>query len=68
MRHTDDSLLIDISDDGVGGADSAGSGLIGLRDRVEALNGRLRIESSPGQGTRLHAEIPCRTGARREGG
>jgi signal transduction histidine kinase len=68
MRHTDDSLLIDISDDGVGGADSAGSGLVGLRDRVEALNGRLRIESSSGQGTRLHAEIPCRTGARREGG
>jgi signal transduction histidine kinase len=68
MRHTDDSLLIDISDDGVGGADPAGSGLVGLRDRVEALNGRLRIESSPGQGTRLHAEIPCRTGARREGG
>jgi signal transduction histidine kinase len=68
MRHTDDSLLIDISDDGVGGADPAGSGLVGLRDRVEALNGRLRIESAPGQGTRLHAEIPCRTGAPCEGG
>jgi signal transduction histidine kinase len=69
MRHTDDSLLIDISDDGVGGADpAAGSGLVGLRDRVEALAGTLDIESSPGEGTRLRAEIPCRTGARREGG
>jgi signal transduction histidine kinase len=53
-------LVIDISDDGVGGADAAGgSGLVGLRDRVEALNGSLRIESLPGHGTRLHAEIPC---------
>ena len=62
MRHADGSLFIDISDDGIGGADSAGSGLIGLRDRVEALNGRLRVEGSPGRGTRLRAEIPCRTG------
>jgi signal transduction histidine kinase len=54
------ALVIDISDDGIGGADAAGgSGLIGLHDRVEALNGSLRIESPPGRGTRLHAEIPC---------
>jgi len=54
------TLVIDISDDGIGGADAAGgSGLIGLHDRVEALNGSLRIESPPGCGTRLHAEIPC---------
>ncbi len=59
MRRMNDALVIDISDDGVGGADPAsGTGLVGLRDRVEALNGSLRVESPPGQGTRLHAEIP----------
>jgi signal transduction histidine kinase len=53
-------LEIDIADDGVGGADPAGgSGLLGLRDRVEALGGTLGIESPPGRGTRLHAELPC---------
>jgi signal transduction histidine kinase len=36
-----------------------GSGLAGLADRVEALGGRLRIDSSQGRGTRLTAEIPC---------
>ena len=56
----DGHLVIDISDDGIGGADSAaGSGLVGLRDRVEALNGTLRIESPLGRGTRVYAEIPC---------
>ena len=60
MRRMNDSLVIDISDDGVGGADpGSGTGLVGLRDRVEALNGSLRIVSQPGRGTRLHAEIPC---------
>ena len=49
-----------ISDDGVGGAKpGAGSGLVGLTDRVEALSGRLRLESTPGRGTRLSAQIPC---------
>jgi signal transduction histidine kinase len=49
-----------VSDDGVGGADPArGSGLRGLADRVEALGGRLAVESPPGEGTRLRAEIPC---------
>jgi signal transduction histidine kinase len=61
MRRIDDVLVIEIADDGVGGADPAtGSGLIGLRDRVEALNGRLSIERAPDQGTRISAEIPCR--------
>jgi signal transduction histidine kinase len=46
-------------DDGVGGADPAsGSGLRGLADRVEALGGRLRVESPPAEGTRVQAEIP----------
>jgi signal transduction histidine kinase len=49
-----------VSDDGVGGAvPNSGSGLVGLADRVEALGGRLRIDSPPGRGTRITAEIPC---------
>jgi signal transduction histidine kinase len=53
-------IVIDVADDGVGGADAAaGSGLRGLADRVEALGGRLRVTSPAGDGTRLHAEIPC---------
>jgi signal transduction histidine kinase len=52
-------LLVAVTDDGVGGADAAGgSGLRGLADRVEALGGRLRVESPRGSGTRLVAEIP----------
>jgi signal transduction histidine kinase len=52
-------LLVAVADDGVGGADAArGSGLQGLADRVEALGGRLRVESPRGSGTRLVAEIP----------
>ena len=49
-----------VSDDGIGGAEPGrGSGLVGLADRVEALGGRLRIESPAGRGTCLTAEIPC---------
>src|SRR3954449_2413940 len=51
---------IEIADDGVGGADdSAGSGLRGLADRVEALDGTLRISSRPNAGTVVTAEMPC---------
>jgi signal transduction histidine kinase len=59
-RHGD-VALVDIRDNGVGGADleSSGSGLRGILDRVGALDGRLRLESPPGGGTRLRAEIPC---------
>ena len=50
---------VTVSDDGVGGADPArGSGLRGLAARVEALNGRLDVDSPPGGGTRITAEIP----------
>jgi signal transduction histidine kinase len=53
-------LLVQVVDDGVGGADSErGSGLRGLADRVEALNGRLRVWTPLGGGTRVRAEIPC---------
>jgi signal transduction histidine kinase len=50
---------VEVADDGVGGADvTRGTGLRGLADRVEALDGRLGIESPPGEGTRVWAEIP----------
>jgi signal transduction histidine kinase len=53
-------LSVEVTDDGVGGADSErGSGLRGLADRVEALGGRLRVWSPAGGGTRVKAEIPC---------
>jgi signal transduction histidine kinase len=51
-------VVLEVKDDGVGGADPAGSGLRGLADRVEALQGRLGVDSPPGGGTRLVAEIP----------
>jgi signal transduction histidine kinase len=53
------SLVLSIRDDGVGGADPArGSGLIGLTDRVESLGGSLRVQSRPGDGTHITAELP----------
>jgi signal transduction histidine kinase len=53
------TVVIVVSDDGAGGADpAAGSGLRGLADRVETLGGTFRVDSAPGHGTRLAAEIP----------
>jgi signal transduction histidine kinase len=55
----DGVLTLSISDDGVGGADpSRGSGLIGLKDRVEALGGTISVQSPPGHGTTLHVQLP----------
>ncbi|HZD18473.1 MAG TPA: ATP-binding protein [Actinomycetota bacterium] len=55
----DDLMVVEVADDGIGGADlGKGSGLRGLVDRIEALGGRLRIDSRAGSGTRLTAEIP----------
>jgi signal transduction histidine kinase len=52
-------LRLSVRDDGVGGADpEQGSGLKGLRDRVDALDGRLELHSPPGEGTTLTVEIP----------
>ncbi|MEO8290241.1 MAG: PAS domain-containing protein [Gaiellaceae bacterium] len=52
--------VVEVADDGVGGADPLrGSGLRGLADRVEALDGRLHVESVQGRGTLIRAEIPC---------
>jgi len=53
-------LVVEVADDGVGGADTeGGSGLRGLADRVESLDGRLRVWTPRGGGTRVQAEIPC---------
>ena len=55
----DARTVVEVVDDGVGGADpSAGSGLRGLTDRVAALGGQLAISSEPGSGTGLRAELP----------
>jgi signal transduction histidine kinase len=51
--------VVEVADDGAGGADpQRGTGLRGLTDRIEALDGMLSIDSRPGEGTRIHAEIP----------
>ncbi len=58
-RVTDKSFELLVADDGIGGADSGkGSGLIGLKDRIEALGGNLRVVSPPGGGTALTITIP----------
>ena len=55
-------LIVQISDDGIGGADlTRGTGLRGLHDRVAALNGVLRVDSPPRSGTRIRVELPCRS-------
>jgi signal transduction histidine kinase len=55
----DGRLRVEIRDDGVGGADpTRGSGLLGLRDRVEALDGSLEVDSPPGEGTAVVVELP----------
>lgn len=61
VRLDGDLVAVLIADDGTGGADpSSGSGLRGIADRVEALGGRLRVQSPAGRGTRLLAEIPVK--------
>jgi signal transduction histidine kinase len=60
VEATEDVLLISVRDDGVGGADPAsGSGLVGLRDRVDTLGGTMVLESPPGGGTSLTVELPA---------
>ena len=59
IGQVDGYALVEVVDDGVGGADpTRGSGLSGLSDRVASLNGKLVIDSPPGTGTRIRAEIP----------
>jgi signal transduction histidine kinase len=60
LMRGEDVAVIEIADDGIGGADpAAGSGLRGLTDRVEALGGRFRVASPPDGGTVVTAELPC---------
>ena len=56
----DGTLRVEIRDDGVGGAQLDGAGLRGLTDRLAALEGRLWLDSRPGEGTLVAAEIPLR--------
>ena len=59
VRAVDERLFVEVSDDGRGGAGlDGGSGMLGLLDRVGALGGTLTVDSPPGQGTRVVAEIP----------
>jgi signal transduction histidine kinase len=59
VRSGEGTVTVLVADDGIGGADaSRGSGLRGLADRVAALDGTLSLESPPGRGTRLRADIP----------
>jgi len=58
-RRCDGGLEVEVSDDGVGGANPDGSGLRGLADRVAALDGHLWVDSPTGRGTRITAELPC---------
>jgi signal transduction histidine kinase len=63
----DGELALEIRDDGVGGADHGrGTGLIGLKDRVEALGGRIVVESAPDRGTSLVVTIPLEVEAEPE--
>ncbi len=60
ITQCDGALRVTVADDGVGGADlRRGSGLRGLADRVEALNGTLAISSSADRGTLIEARLPC---------
>jgi signal transduction histidine kinase len=62
VEATDGAVRLVVRDDGVGGADpDRGSGLVGLRDRVEAIGGHLAVTSPPGGGTSLLATIPSAT-------
>ena len=61
LARDDGVLVVEVSDDGIGGADAdKGSGLRGLSDRVEALGGRFRVSSEQGRGTTVRAELPLR--------
>jgi signal transduction histidine kinase len=55
-----DTLELEVYDDGAGGANPGGSGLLGLKRRVEALDGKFTLSSPLGGPTRVRAELPCR--------
>jgi signal transduction histidine kinase len=59
IGQADGAVVMRIQDDGVGGADPAGSGLQGLARRVTALDGRIAVDSPPGGPTTVEVELPC---------
>jgi signal transduction histidine kinase len=59
LEQDDERLVVQVCDDGPGGADPHGGGLTGLRHRVEALDGTLTVTSPAGGGTTIRAELPC---------
>lgn len=59
LARQNSAVLLRIEDDGLGGADSAGSGLVGLADRVSAIGGTFTAHSPPGAGTRIDVELPA---------
>ena len=59
IRRQPGRVVVEVADDGVGGADPTGSGLRGLDDRVAAQGGRLDVHSPAGAGTTVRAELPC---------
>jgi len=60
VSRTEGGVVIEIADDGIGGADAtAGTGLRGLGDRVDALGGHLLVTSPVGKGTVVTADLPC---------
>jgi signal transduction histidine kinase len=64
LERRDGLVHLRVSDDGVGGADpSTGSGLTGIRDRIEALGGSLAVDSPRGQGTVLDVALPTAAAA-----
>jgi signal transduction histidine kinase len=62
IRRDNGRLLVEVRDDGAGGADAAGSGLRGLADRLAALDGRLQVDDPADGGTVVRADIPLREG------
>ena len=59
VGRVEDRLIVEVADDGAGGAKPDGGGLTGLRKRVEALDGRLAVSSLEDEGTTIRAELPC---------
>jgi signal transduction histidine kinase len=63
VERGDGEVFVTVADDGIGGADgAAGTGLRGLADRVEALDGHRDVRSPAGSGTTVRARLPCLTG------